>query len=452
MLRFYPSLTHEMNNFRDINGSQTGILKSIVAPVTKMHKEPFIKSVTGSMPNYHRIILNNPSSDMNYHLSGYGQYYQEALVKFNGESIERYAGVVASSYASDLVKYDSYENISKTGKTMPLKYLNIFSEKQQLQMSSLLPQYSPKHLKEDQVIGWVKAHSLINPGEDIWVPRQQFFVGYNYLEGIGEPVIVPSFSTGTAAHKTVKKALINAITEYLQIDAFILTWYTMRKSKKVIIDNPTINQILEESGLGNNGSYDVIPLLITLPDINIPVYMAILKRKTNKLPYMVVGTQGDMDAEYGILRGIMESTAIISMNTFMMIFDGERFDFALKESAFTDLDTNVYYYGAPVKIKEKNKIISQLTGEDILLSSIPSMRGCSNDEILEELIRQVKNISEYAVYLDITPPEVSDKGWSVIRVFIPEICGMCLPGFPFSNHPRVLKYGGVTNVFPHPLP
>lgn len=167
---------------------------------------------------------------------------------------------------------------------------------------------------------------------------------------------------------------------------------------------------------------------------------------------MVVGTQGDMDAEYGILRGIMESTAIISMNTFMMIFDGERFDFALKESAFTDLDTNVYYYGAPVKIKEKNKIISQLTGEDILLSSIPSMRGCSNDEILEELIRQVKNISEYAVYLDITPPEVSDKGWSVIRVFIPEICGMCLPGFPFSNHPRVLKYGGVTNVFPHPLP
>jgi len=452
MLRFYPSISHVMNNFREINGSQTGILKSIVAPVTQMNKEPFIKSVTGSMPSYHRIILKDPTRDMNYHLSGYGQYYPEALVKFNGEGVERYAGVVASSYASGCVKYDSYENISKEGKTMPLEYLNIFSEKQQRQMASLLPQYNPEHLKKDQVIGWVKAHSLVNPGEDIWVPRQQFFVGYNHAEGPGEPIIVPSFSTGTAAHKTVKKALINAITEYLQIDAFILTWYTERKSKRVIIDNPTINRILEESGLGKNGSYDVIPFLISMPDINIPVYMSILKRKEHKTPYMVVGTQGDMDAEYGVLRGIMESTAIIAMNTFMMVFDAEKFDFAINESAFTDLDTNVYFYGAPVKIEEKERIIQQLTGEDILLSDIPSLRGYSTDEILEKLILEVKKISEYAVYLDITPPEVSDKGWSVIRVFIPEICGMCLPGFPFCNHPRVKKYGGVTNVFPHPLP
>lgn len=189
-----------------------------------------------------------------------------------------------------------------------------------------------------------------------------------------------------------------------------------------------------------------------MPDTDIPVYMAILKRKDRKVPYMVVGTQGDMDAEYGVLRGIMESTAIISMNTFMMIFDAEKFDFALKESAFTDLDTNVYFYGAPSKIKEKDEIIQHLSGEDILLSDIPSMRGCSTDEILAKLISEVKKISEYAVYLDITPPEVSDKGWSVIRVFIPEICGMCLPGFPFSNHPRVKQYGGITNVFPHPLP
>ena len=72
MLRFYPSISHVMNNFREINGSQTGILKSIVAPVTKMNKEPFIKSVTGSMPSYHRIILKDPTRDMNYHLSGYG--------------------------------------------------------------------------------------------------------------------------------------------------------------------------------------------------------------------------------------------------------------------------------------------------------------------------------------------------------------------------------------------
>lgn len=93
-----------------------------------------------------------------------------------------------------------------------------------------------------------------------------------------------------------------------------------------------------------------------------------------------------------------------------------------------------------------------MSGEEILLSDIPSMRGESADTILNKLIHEVKRVSKYAVYLDITPPEVSGWGWSVMRVFIPEICGMCLPGYPFKNHPRVLQYGGVVNDYPHPLP
>lgn len=86
--------------------------------------------------------------------------------------------------------------------------------------------------------------------------------------------------------------MINAITEYLQIDAFIMSWYLMRKSPKVVIDNPIVLKMLEDSGLDADSPYDVIPLLVTMPDIDIPVYTAILKRKDKKMPYMVVGTQG----------------------------------------------------------------------------------------------------------------------------------------------------------------
>ena len=260
MLRFYPSFTHEMNNLRAINGSHTGILKSLVAPVTKIHKEPFLKSVTGSMPHYHRFILGDPEKDMNYHLSGYGRFYQEALIKFNGESVERYAGVTSSSYASTNIVYASYDEMCKKGPTMPLEYINIFSPEQQKQMNQLMPRYSPVHLRSDQTIAWVKGHSLVYPGEAIWVPRQQFFVGYEHFEGDNDPVFVPSFSTGTAAHKTTKKAMINAITEYLQIDAFIMSWYLMRKSPKVVIDNPIVLKMLEDSGLDADSPYDVIPL------------------------------------------------------------------------------------------------------------------------------------------------------------------------------------------------
>lgn len=441
-----------LEDFSSVNGSQTGICKAIIAPVVDIQTEPFLKSMTGSMPAYHRFVLDDPTKDMNYHLSGYGSFYQEALVKFNGESIERYAGVVSSTYATEHIVYDSYRNMVKRGKTMPLEYLNLFSNKQQERISKLLPQYSPKKLTEDEIIGWIECPSLVHPGENVWVPKQLFFVGYKHDVEKSEKIIVPSFSTGTASHKTLKKALINAITEYLQIDAFVLSWYTLRKSRVVEIDNPIVKKIMQESKLGEDDSYDVKLLEISMPDVQMPIYMAILLRKDKRLPYMTVGTQGDLDAENGALRGIMEATAIISMNLFISVFDPEKFEFAVKESAYTDLDTNVYFYAFPSKIKEKDAIVEALSGETVKLSEIPSMRGVSDDEKLEKLIQLVAGVSEYAVYLDITPPEVADKGWSVVRVFIPEICGMCLPGMPFEDHPRVRKYGGIKNAYPHPLP
>ena len=40
----------------------------------------------------------------------------------------------------------------------------------------------------------------------------------------------------------------------------------------------------------------------------------------------------------------------------------------------------------------------------------------------------------------------------VMRVFIPELVQLSYPGFPYSRHPRVLEFGGITNAFPHPMP
>jgi hypothetical protein len=64
----------------------------------------------------------------------------------------------------------------------------------------------------------------------------------------------------------------------------------------------------------------------------------------------------------------------------------------------------------------------------------------------------VAGVSQWATYLDITPPELADTDWKVVRVLIPELLSMCLPGLPPKAHPRMAQYGGVTNEYPHPLP
>ncbi|GKX32008.1 streptolysin associated protein SagD [Vallitalea longa] len=452
MIRFYPTYEHIMNQYRYIGGNQTGIMHGVLAPMVHMPPEPCLKSITGRMPNYHKITYNDPQKHVEYHLSGYGIYNEEALIKLIGESVERYAPICTEKIMRDRIVYSSYREMTKIGKVMPLKYLNIFSGEQQKILSKIMPVYSPQSATEDDIIGWIKCASLVHPNEDVWVPMQLLSVGFVKNKENNEKFFAPAFSTGTASHTSLKKALLNSLIEYVQIDAFIISWYTMRKVKRVVIDDEDILQYLESCGLGKDSPYEVIPLLVTLPDMDLPVYLVVLKRKDEKMPYLIVGTQGDLNAKNGILRGTMEATAIIFMHMFNALFDMPKIDFSINESAFADLDTNVLFYGVPNKVKEIDNLLNQIIEGTIKLSEIESRWENDVDAQISHLIKEISKVSEYAVYVDITPPEVIDKGWSVVRTFIPELCAMCLPGFPFENHPRLKEYGGVINEYPHPLP
>lgn len=452
MITYYPYFRHAMDEYRQMAGGQSGILQGIIAPMIKMPPEPHLRSMTGNMPNYHKLTFGDPSKDVEYHISGYGVYNEEAFTKFMGESVERYAPIVTESMFKTKAVYASFNEISqRKEKVLPLEYINIFSSRQQKIMHHIMPSYSDKHVTEDDIISWISCPSLLYPGENIWVPLQLMFVGYVKDESKNEKWVTPSFSTGTASHRTVNKALLNAIVEYMQIDAFIISWYTERKCKRIEIDDSVINSTLEKVGLGRDSAYEIIPLYMTLPDLDLPGVMVILRRKDNKMPSLVLGVQGDMDIRNALLRGIFEATAIISMNVYNAIYDPEKIVYSNNKSAFSDLDTNVLYYGTPANSDAIDRILNKISGEAILLSSIEHC-SMSSDSQLSHLLNEVKKISEYAVYLDLTPPELHDKNWNVIRTLIPELCGMCLPGFPFENHPRLKKKGGVINGYPHPLP
>lgn len=451
MITYYPYLDHVMEEYRHMAGGQGGILQGIIAPMVKIPPEPHLRSMTGNMPNYHKLTFNDPTKDVQYHISGYGLYNEEAFIKFLGESVERYAPIVTESLFKTNAVYASYNEIKKRGKVLPLEYINIFSPEQQRMMHMMLKPYSERHITEDDVISWINCPSLLNPGENIWVPLQMMFVGFVKDETKKELWVTPSFSTGTAAHRTVNKALLNAIVEYIQIDAFVLSWYTEHKCKRILIDDPVIQRTLEKVGLGENSPYEIIPLYMTLPDLDLPSVMVILKRKDNKLPSLILGVQGDMDIRNAVLRGIFESTAIISMNIYNTIYDPNKVVFSNTETAFADLDTNVLYYGTPGHDHEIANLLKKICGETVPLSSF-EQRSLSTEMQLSHLLNELKKVSQYAVFLDLTPPELYGKNWSIIRTFIPELCGMCFPGLPFKNHPRMKQYGGAINGYPHPLP
>lgn len=452
MLNFYPSYNNVLKEFNKVAGTQTGILNSMVVPLVNYHGEPTLKSMTGTMPDYHKQILKGGQS-IQYHIIGYGSHYEEAFIKYIGESIERYSTLVGGELVKDKLVYATYKDIIKKGKAMPVRYMNVFTQEQIVKIKEMRLILCDKQVTEDDVIAWIKCPSLIKPNEDIWVPAQMLFIGYENKPIRGEHRYIPAFSTGTASHKSLKKALLNALIEYIQIDAFMVNWYTKRKCKRVNIDDKRVLEIIKKHELDENCNYEIIPMQLTLPDLDLPSFAVYLRRKDKKAPYMLLGIQGDMDPIHGMVRGIMEAVPIAQSTFYNTIFHRETVKEVMSENArFTDLDKNVLFYAAPYKEKEKDNILNDLIDGEINLSDIHSYSEYDVDMQIQHLIKELANISEYAVYMDLTPPEAREKGWYVMRVLVPEILEMCIPDFPFANHPRMIKYGGVKNEYPHPMP
>ncbi|MFJ1704809.1 YcaO-like family protein [Kitasatospora sp. NPDC088346] len=446
----HPGMADALARYGRIGGNQGGILPGMLVSVAAVEGEPYLRSATAAMPQYHRLALDDPHMQMQYHLAGYGATNEEALTRLTGEAVERYAAIMAMPLFADRIEYASYRTLSSRHRCLPLELLGIFDGEQQRRIARMMHRYSPEPPTEDDVIAWIACPSLTRPGEEVYLPAQLVFLGFRSDGGAGDRMFTPSFSTGTAAHVSLDRALLGALVEAVQIDAFILNWYTDAKAPLVDLDADG-RELLAAAGLPPDGPYEVRASLLTRPELPLPNIGVTLVRRDGKLPYIAFGLQADPDPRRALLRGAAEATAILGIGMFSTVFDLPNVHFAQNGSAYTDLDTNVLWFAAPGEAGRKLAAVESRVHGRVGFAGIP---GYADDDTaaIHRLLADLGGVSEFAGYLDFTPPELADTPWRVVRVVVPELLSMCLPGFPPKGHPRMLSHGGVTHVVPHPLP
>jgi thiazole/oxazole-forming peptide maturase SagD family component len=283
-----------LRRYAHLGGNQGGILPGMLVSVAAVEGEPFLRSATAAMPQYHRLALADPHMQMQYHLAGYGTTNEEAVTRLSGEAVERYAAIMAMKLFEHRVEYASYRSLSSRHDCLPLELLGIFDAEQQRRLNSMMHRYSPELPTEDDVIAWIACPSLTRPGREVYVPAQLMFLGFRTDEARGDKMFTPSFSTGTAAHVSLDKALLGALIEAVQIDAFILNWYTEAKAPVLELDESEL-ALLPASGLDPDGPYEVRATYLTRPDLPLPNIGVTLVRKEKKLPYIAFGLQADPD-------------------------------------------------------------------------------------------------------------------------------------------------------------
>lgn len=450
-LKHYPYATHLIEDiFKRICSEHGGILQSLMASPVKLAENLDFKIVGGQMPYYHKVLLD-PTLDIQHHLTGYGTFYEEAIIRLVGEAIERYA-LIASQYPlANKFRYATYNEIKEEGPVIPLEYLTTFSNSDYARLNKGTHN-GYKKLTEDDIVGWIKCPSLFKPALDIWVPIQSLFVGYKLNRKENEIAFSRAFSSGTAAHTSLERALLNALLELIEVDALMINWYTKRQAPSVIIDDFTIlNEYSQIFRRDSNWEVLVMDLRI-LENVDAHVFGTVIINKKEQRPFIVYGAQGHLDHLKGFYRSFMESGTIAFLGIYGPLYSPKEYFTYPENDSFTDLDTNVAFFAFPNDAQKKRNLIHGMVKGGKPLSSMESYETENPKQDLAKLICQLSGVSKYAVYLDVTPPEVRGKGWYVMRTFIPELVTLCVPGVPYSEHPRFKEFGGIKNEYPHPLP
>lgn len=433
-----------MNLHKSMNGHQSGIANSNLRFMNFPELGMKFPSVTVDIPDYHNIILGEEAT-ASYHLVGYGKYHEEALVRVIGETAERYALATSSTYAKQEFITASYNDLAGEDDVLPWEYINIFSEDNYEDFKKANTKFVP--ITKDDKISWLKSPSLFSTDRKVYIPAQFLYTGLS----LDEPKFMTGFSKGTAAHRSPKKALHAALVEAIEADAMMLKWYTDLKSPIVEIDDPIVRDLCKEI-TGEISCYPVFSDL-SMPEFPVHVFNTMLKSKNGERPTVLYGLGAGLEPKQAAYRTYTEALAIYNMgrNTPVALpsaIVGSDNDMG---ELFADLDSNVAFWSSNTNAAEKLKIMDDRLDGNVKLSALQDY-STNTDKEIATLLEKIQKVSKYAVAYEITPVELIGSGWNVMRVFIPEMVQLCLPSFPYSQHPRMLQYGGVTNKAPHALP
>lgn len=442
MLRFYPSSVHVLNEFRRFCGQHFGITESVIIQVAQSKHAPRVQTMTARMPNYHKVLLG-AKAEIQYHLAGYGVYREEALIRLLGEGIERYALITAAAAAKRKLFKASYNDLKGESNVMPWELINIFTDRDYDKMRGKL---IFRGITPDDQISWMWCPSLFNPGKDICIPAQFLFTGVQFEDEIP---FVTSFSKGCASHTIPKLALRTALLEAVEADALMIRWYTLAKSRRVILDEPTLCDMIAE--IFSDLDVEIVPYEYTMPGMPGHAFGVAVLSKGTERPTVLLGTGAGLNPGATLYRTLIEAVAIFYMGYNGPVLQPRDYLTDIDAHSHTNLDSNVAYWAAAEDRDTKRATMRNMVEGEVKLSALKNYES-TIDEELSYILGELKNISSYAVRLDITPPELEDAGWSVARVLFPEMVQVSLPSFPYSAHPRLLQFGGIQNQLPHPSP
>ncbi len=414
-------------------------------PIPKDPGEPVHPYLFGAHLANHRFLTDRSSDDS--FCTGKGLTLATAQASAVGEAVERYS---ACRRRTDQVCFTTRHALE--GQSLDPTELVLYRPEQYAELP-----YAP--YADTTRLGWVGARSL-STGSELLVPALAVFLGYS--PRVPEERILPPTSNGLAAGPTLAAAVLSALYEVLERDAFLITWMHRLPAHRVApATHPDPNVVELFHACARQGVELRLHRLATDHPCQVFLSLAV-QRDGEGWPAVAVGLGADLDPAVAASRAIMEAGQV-RVGLRMELSDPSTRAWAERLLADPRLVATIDDHGLLYAHPRAMGAFAFLERSPEAACDWTAPEPATATDRLRLLVEHLSAQGRDVLYRDLTPSDMAQLGLHTARVIVPG-----LQPIHFGQHPRlggnrlydlprrlgtaVTPFGtGSLNQDPHPL-
>jgi ribosomal protein S12 methylthiotransferase accessory factor len=321
-----------------------------------------------------------------------------------GEVVERYA---AGQYDADLLVRAPHRDVER--EAVPPEAFATFSPRQHRTFAAERARSGRggfESFTRDTLVAWVHGWRL-GTGERVLVPAAFVFLPYRY--GPTEAIIADGTTTGLACGRTVEEALLGALCEVVERDAVSIAWLN-RLSLPTIEPEGEMARVFEERFACRGVRYRLLDATLDLP---LATVLAVL---TDERGGSAVGAATRPDPEKALLKALLEVGQCRTAWKRDMV-TGSPHRYAPDFSDVVSFADHARVYTRPGMHRHLEFLWS--SDHESPPSALPSQTRGSTGRDLARCIELLRAAGLDPIAFDLTPDDVAEAGFTVVRVVIP---------------------------------
>jgi ribosomal protein S12 methylthiotransferase accessory factor len=373
--------------------------------------------------------------------SGLGYDPEQARLASIGEGVERYSGNYIPLYR--LVSASEDELVYLGRPYVSLSRLCPFTKEQMVAAG-----WPFARSESSSTILWIEAQDLLDPEKTVLLPAE--FVCLNLTRLTKQQSQIPVQLAGIAAHRLRESAIEAALLELVERDATMLWWHGGKPAKQLTsLPNALQSQI-------EHGVPEHIQQWFLLLETEMPAYVVAGCVYDQKQEILVAGFAARPNLSDAVRKASAEAWQLRRVSSQLLnresviwqaIDEGKlpmpvrpfRPDRSYRKAFrddFADMHQLAYNLQFHLDPQSHSEAFARLSGEPCPYHEVPG-GGDASDDVVAACLTVLSHYGERAYCTDLTTPDMTALGFTVVRVVCPALVGNTPTAFIPLAHPRL---------------